>query len=258
MAAPDLRSFLQVGFDILKTTVDATTKKILAQLGNAHASTVDANGAEWWQHVGFASRPPKPEAKRRAAQAVVLRAGDHDIIIATQDLRGLDLYGNLADGETCIYAPGEDGEGQARILLKKDGSINLFTKEDNDSGGTGMGIFVNVDGSISLVSHTGAALAIGSDGSVKLFNANGALQIAADGKVKISGSKVSISAPAIVLGGATAGAVVTSVDLTALNALIATAVSGAGPTGPAAAATFTTAAAALVAGLSTTKRTTAD
>lgn len=258
MAAPDIRGMIRVGYDILSTTVNSVTKKILVQLGNVFKETTDTDNAEWWQHVGFASRPPKPEAKKQAAQAVVIKAGDHDIILASQDLRGLELYGNLSDGETCVYAPGEDGNGQARILLKKDGSINLFTKKGNAATGTGMGVFVNADGSVSVVSHSGAAFLIGSDGSVKMFNGSGAVQIDAAGAVKISGSKVSISAPAIVLGGTVPGAVVTSIDLSALIPIIATGISGAGPSGAAAAAAFTTAATALVQGLAASKRTTAD
>jgi hypothetical protein len=202
MAAPDLRGLIQVGLDILTTVVNATTKKILAQLGDVHKETTDADNAEWWQHVGFASRPPKPEAGKKAAQAAVLRAGDHDVIIASQDLRGLELYGQLAPGETALYASGEDGKGQARILLKKDGSINLFTKAGNATGGKGMGIFVNPDGSVSIASSNGAAVLIGDDGSLKVFNKSGGIQIKADGHVKIaSGSKVEISGGSITLGG---------------------------------------------------------
>lgn len=259
MAAPDLKSLIQVGYDILSTTVNKTTKKILVQLGNVFKETTDTDNAEWWQHVGFASRPPKPEAKKRAAQAVVFKAGDHDIILASQDLRGLELYGNLSDGETCLYAPGEDGNAQARILLKKDGSINLFTKQGNVASGKGMGIFVNVDGSVSVVSHSGAAMLIGSDGSIKLFNGSAGIQLTAGGDVKINGGKVSISGASIVLGGSAPGAVVTSIDLASLVAIIATGLGATGgTTASAAAAAFTSAAGALVASLTATKRTTAD
>ncbi len=146
MSAPDLKGMIQVGFDVLTTTINEKTKKILAQIGSVLAETTDADNAEWWQHVGFASRPSKPEAKKKAAQAVVLRAGDHDVIVASQDLRGLELYGNLKAGETCTYAAGEDGTGQARTLWRDDGAITHFTTEGNVPGGkviysrTGSGI----------------------------------------------------------------------------------------------------------------------
>src|SRR5262245_39231356 len=101
MAAPDLRGLIQAGFDILTTAVDKATKKITAQLGSVVGKTTDSDGAEWWQHYGLASRPPKPEAGKQAAQAVVLRTGDHDICVASQDLRGLELYGSIDHGEAC-------------------------------------------------------------------------------------------------------------------------------------------------------------
>lgn len=221
MAAPDLRGLIHVGYDILTTTVNTVTHKILAQLGDVFKEETDTDNAEWWQHVGFASRPPKPEAGKKAAQAVCIRTGDHDVVIASQDLRGLDLYGALDFGETCLYAPGTTGTGQARVLLKKDGSVNIFTKSDNDSGGDGMGIFVAVDGSISIVSHTGAAFTIGSDGAVRAFNENGALQIGADGGAKVSSTtKVSISAPAVVIGGMAAQPTANLTEVTSLLAMI--------------------------------------
>ncbi len=135
MSAPDLKGMIQVGYDVLTTTINEKTKKILAQIGSVLAETTDADNAEWWQHIGFASRPSKPEAKKKAAQAVVLRAGDHDVIVASQDLRGLELYGNLKAGETCAYAAGEDGLGQARTLWRNDGAITHFTTEGNVAGG---------------------------------------------------------------------------------------------------------------------------
>ncbi len=205
MAAPDASGMIQVGADILTTSIDAKTKKILAQLGDVHRESTDTDNAEWWQHVGFASRPPKPEAKKTAAQAAVIKAGDHDIVFASQDLRGLVLYGQLDHGETCLYAPGNDGNAQARALLKKDGSINFFTKKGNATGGAGMGVFINPVGSISIASHNGAAILVGDDASVKVFNGSGGIQIKPDGHIKIaSAAKVEISGASITLGGPSA------------------------------------------------------
>lgn len=258
MAGYDFMSLIKVGIDILATRISSASKRIVAQLGSVKEESTDTDNAEWWQHVGFASRPPKAEAKKRAAQAVAVPMGDHDVIIASQDARGLELYGNLADGETCVYAPGEDGKAQARALWKKDGSINLFTKKDNSPTGTGMGIFVNPDGSITIVSHNGAAFIIGSDGSIKIFNGSGSIQIDSSGNIKIAGAKVSISGDTIILGGDSPGAVVTSLDLAQLIPILATAIKDAGPTGGAAATAFTIAATALVAAMTGTKRTTAS
>ncbi|HVH44838.1 MAG TPA: hypothetical protein VM925_20935, partial [Labilithrix sp.] len=165
MAAPDLRGLIQAGFDVLTTTVDKVTKKITAQLGSVVGKTTDTDGAEWWQHYGLATRPPKPEAGKAAAQAVVVRMGDHDICIASQDLRGLELYGALDHGETCLYSAGADGNGQARVLLKKDGSVSLFTKQGNAAGGTGMIIQLDAGGNaIRLLNASGNGIIIDADG----------------------------------------------------------------------------------------------
>lgn len=206
MAASNLADAFQLGVDVLGTSVSEKTKKILAQTGSVVGQgQTDADNVEWWQHVGFASRPPKPEAGKQAAQTVVIRGGGTDAAIASQDLRSLALYGSLAPGETCLYAGGVDGLAQARILLKADGSINLFTKKENTSSGSGFGIFVNPDGSISLAGTEGNAVLLTADGSVKIFNASGGVQIKPDGHIKIaSSSKVEISGASITLGGAAA------------------------------------------------------
>lgn len=206
MSAPSLADAFQVGVDILNTTVSSKTKKILAQTGDVNGSgQTDADNVEWWQHVGFASRPANPEKGKQAAQALVLRQGGHDAAFASQDLRGLDIYGQLAPGESCVYATGADGTAQARILLKANGSINLFTKAGNDSGGAGMGIFINPDGSISIANPTGAAVLIGDDGAIKIFNGSGGIQVTDGGDIKLgSGGKVVISGGSVTIGGPSA------------------------------------------------------
>lgn len=107
---------------MLKSSVSAKTKRILVQLGDVVNQQNESDEAQWWQHVGFRSRPPKPEAGKRATQVVMVRRGDNDVVIASNDERGQDLE-DLDDGDTMVYAPGPDGTGKARILLKGDGSI---------------------------------------------------------------------------------------------------------------------------------------
>lgn len=135
MSSPDLAGIFAIGIDILKTSIDDETSKIQAQLGSVVGEVVDTDNAEWWQHVGFSSRPPVPVAGKQAAQAVVIKRSDHDVCVASQDLRGLEIYGNLADGETCVYGPGADGNSQGRALFKDDGSVTLLTTNDNTPTG---------------------------------------------------------------------------------------------------------------------------
>jgi hypothetical protein len=192
--------------DVLSTSISSKTKKVLAQTGsNNGPGQTCADNVAWMQQVGICSRPANPEKGKQSARALVLCSGGHDAAIASEDERGLTIYGNLGPGETCLYAVGEDGTAQARILLKGDGSINIFTKEDNDSSGAGMGIFVNADGSINIASHNGAAVMLTSDGDVRVFNASGGIQVKADGSIKLaSGAKVEISGASITMGGPTA------------------------------------------------------
>ncbi len=208
--AMDLSGLIQVGFDVLTTTVDKTTKKITAQLGSVTGKTTDTDGAEWWQHYGFASRPPKPKSGKEAAQAVVVRMGDHDVVIASQDLRGLALYGNLDHGETAIYAAGEDGKGQARILLKKDGSVSMYTLQGNAEGGSSCTIQLLASGEINLASPLGGVSI--KDGKITLLSAAGA-------GVELSSSGVNLLGPtvmangSVVLGDASATGVATQTSL---------------------------------------------
>lgn len=117
-----LSGLIQIGLDVLKSSVSAKTKRILVQLGDVVNQQNESDEAQWWQHVGFRSRPPKPEAGKRATQVVMVRRGDNDVVIASNDERGQDLE-DLDDGDTMVYAPGPDGTGKARILLKGDGTI---------------------------------------------------------------------------------------------------------------------------------------
>jgi hypothetical protein len=123
--------FFNFGVDVLVTSINAVNGVLSAQLGNAVAGTVDSDLAEWWQHVGFASRPAVPTQGQPACQAAIIKQNDHDVVFATRDVRGTAIYGNLADGETCVYA----GASQARALFKADGSARLMTTDTNATTG---------------------------------------------------------------------------------------------------------------------------
>lgn len=154
MGAPDFRSLIHYGYDILTTTVDKVTGKILAQLGDVHKETTDTDNAEWLQQPGFASRPSNPEKGKQAAQAMCVRMGDHDVCIGAIDMRALDLYGNIKPGETCIYAAGADATAQGRIMLKGNGSVTIFTTSDNTKDGNALYFRVSPTG-LDFVSEFG-------------------------------------------------------------------------------------------------------
>ncbi len=139
-----LGSLLRIGIDILSTALGSntdpdtgeTTGTLIAQTGNVVAGTTDDANAEWWQSVGFASRPPNPTAGKAACQGIAIRGdGDHDIVICSRDTRTNNIYGNLGPGETCVSASGVDGQAQAAVMLKGDGSVTLYTTDDNTPSG---------------------------------------------------------------------------------------------------------------------------
>ena len=70
MAASGLREAFQVGISILNTVVDKTTSTILAMTGDARAPQEDTAEAEWWQHIGFLSRPSNPTVGNTDAQGI--------------------------------------------------------------------------------------------------------------------------------------------------------------------------------------------
>lgn len=201
MKPPTISGLVHVGLDILTTTVNSATKRILAQTGDVVKDATDSDGAEWWQHVGFASRPPKPQAGKQAAQAVVLKTSDRDVAIGSVDQRGLALYGNLDHGESCLYAAGEDGEAQARVLLKKDGSINLYTRKGNTSSGAGMVVQIDaMNGAIRLINDKGYGIIIDADG-VKITSGNAALTLTGGGDATLVGKgKTQVDGSGVVIG----------------------------------------------------------
>ena len=202
MSAPDPKDQFQPGVDILSTSISDTSKKIEAQTGtNNGAGQGEGSNVEWWQHVGFASRPSNPVLGKECAQAVVLRSGGQDISLASQDLRGLDLYGALAPGETCLYASGADGAGQARILLKADGSVSLFSKQGNTTGGTGMLIQLDAaNNAIRLLNASGHGIIIDEDG-VKVTAGDACLNLTAGGNASLIGTgQTQVDGSGVVIG----------------------------------------------------------
>jgi hypothetical protein len=187
------------GLDVLATAIDATTRTITAMLGDAVGEETISSNAEWWQPQGFASRPSKPTKGRPSAQVVLLRGSDVDACIACRDLRCQDIYGSLDYGETCIFAPGEDGTGQARILLKKDGGIHLYTRQGNTSGGAGMTIQVDAaNNTIRLLNGNGHGIIIDAtgvritakDAGITVSSGTGNIVVAGKGDVSMDGGNV--------------------------------------------------------------------
>lgn len=121
--------------DVLTTERAEDTGAILAQCGDVIGEKVSSQKAEIWQPQGYVSRPARAQPGKSAAQAINIKRSDQDLCIAIRDVRALKIAGSLKDGETCLFAPGSDGNAQGCVLLKQDGSISLITTDDNTEAG---------------------------------------------------------------------------------------------------------------------------
>lgn len=197
---------IKVGVDVLNTTFDPVTKSITAQLGDVVTEQRISDNAVWLQHVGFISRPPKPDPKKTACQAVAVTTSSHDVCIASRDLRGHELAGSIGPGETCVYAPGALGTSQARMLLKDSGAVAFITAEGNTLEGGSATISVDSDGNIVLASSKGAIVI--KDSGITLISGNSALKLGSDGNITLIGNAAAINAGSVSIG---AGAIIPAV-----------------------------------------------
>lgn len=191
------------GIGILNTVRDAATNTILAILGDEEGDVTESVEAEWVQHIGFASRPSKPEPNKGGPQAVILRASDRDCVIGSRDVRCHGLYASLDYGETCMYAPGETGNSQGRVFLKKDGSIHLYTRAGNSGSGDGMTVSLDPNAN-RLVAINGKGFGIIADeDGVTITAGKAALTLRASGDIALIGSGTTlVDGSGIMLGNA--------------------------------------------------------
>jgi hypothetical protein len=139
-------SLLRAGLDVLRSTISEKTRSILVQVGDVLQDLAETDGVELWQTFGLVSRPPKAQAGKSAGQVVTMSAGDRDVAVAARDLRGQELSGRMKEGETCLYAAGEFGTAQGRVMLKQDGSITQYTTASNEPGGEAVFLKVSPEG----------------------------------------------------------------------------------------------------------------
>jgi hypothetical protein len=203
MASLDLSDVFKT-VQVLKTTLSTKTKQILAQIGSVVGEGLtEQDNIVLWQWFGFAARPAKATKGKDAAELFVVRSGADECAIAGRDVRDLPVYGALADGETVVYATGEDGLGQARSFYKKTGTITHYTRKGNVESGAGMMMQLDaVGGGINIVDSFGNAIVSDADGW-KFTTAGGAaaLVLNADGSIKLIGTaKTQVDGASIVLG----------------------------------------------------------
>jgi len=188
--------------DIMSSELDETTGTITYSLGDAVNSRTISTDALPFQEIGFVSRPANVlEDKTDAPQAFSISTTDEDIVIGARDVRGQKLYRNIAPGETCLYASGTTGEGQALVYLKDDSSINLYTVSNRDGvERKGMGVFINPNkDAISIVNSQGYGIMIDSNGVSIIGKDGNGINVGA--ATKINSLKVSnIEASDVAIG----------------------------------------------------------
>lgn len=127
-----------VGLNILNTALAADNNSVEVQLGDVVNEDPESYGAQWIQQSGFCSLPPNAVPNKKSAEAILLKGTNRDYVFGSRDVASQANYGNLKPGESCIYAAGPDGTGQARVMCKADGSVNLYTTDTNKADGNGV------------------------------------------------------------------------------------------------------------------------
>ncbi len=189
--------------EVFATERDSSSGAITAQIGDVQNGRVEDFNCPVFQQWGFVSRPltadpkdsNKPSKELSASTAVALRSIDSDVIVAGRDLRSSEIAGQLQPGEACVYASG----GQARVLLKANGSCTVYTTADNKKSGTSVAVSVSPSG-IKIVGPWGA-ITMDVDG-IQMAESGGASFIMAGGKITLSANEISICGGSVGIGAA--------------------------------------------------------
>jgi hypothetical protein len=85
----------------------------------------------WQGASGIISRPALPTAGKASCQAIIIKRSGGDIATAYRDLRANDIYGNIAPGDTAVYATSGPA---AEMYRAADGSARQFTTDNGQTG----------------------------------------------------------------------------------------------------------------------------
>ena len=165
MSVAMLEDIFDPGIGVLGSA--QTSKGVITiQTGDPVTREVVSDNAEWWQHVGFASRPARPTPGKSACQVIALTQGSNDIAIASRDTR-CGLPAGLGPGETVVFAGGPENAGTGQVRLEDNGSRALITIQAR-RGNTASGEIVKIE--------------LGSDGTIKAeTGASGLLRVTPTG-----------------------------------------------------------------------------
>jgi hypothetical protein len=136
---------IEIGVGLLATEL-ASNGSPVGQTGDAINNVVDSSGAEIYGPIGYCARPSKAIAGQSSCQAVAIKGGSRDALVAFRDTRAQEIYGNLSEGDVCIYSMGPDGSGTSKLSVKGDGSIILSTERPGTAPIEGnVGVYLRLD-----------------------------------------------------------------------------------------------------------------
>ena len=137
----------------------------------------ESEPTEWWQHYGFASRPPVD------ADVMKFNLGRLVVGLASRALATAKVYGLLGDGDVALYSTGNQV-----LRLNDDGSVVLMKETSN---GEHLVVSISKDDLIQVVHPDGAYFEMGGDDGIVMKHNTKKVTIA-------SGVMVQIVAPSLV------------------------------------------------------------
>lgn len=215
MASPNLEDLFNVGASIMGSNVNDKNNTISITTGDAVIKETTGRKTQFWQQVGFASRPALAAPGLGAAQTVNIVRANGDISIATRDLRDHAIYGNLSHGDTCVYGTGATGLGQARVYVNgNNGSITLYTTADGPDGGmantdSGVGVYFRISPQGMTFKSPFGNMTFDASGfhvqtitgaAIDLANVNLPPPIGGFNSARITASSIILDAPNVCLG----------------------------------------------------------
>ena len=185
---------------------------IQVSLGDPLDENSESTGVQWIQHSGFASIPPKAVPGQSGCETVTIEGSQRDTVIASRDVASQGNYGKLTYGEFCMYSAGADGQSQGRVMGKGDGSVTLYTTDDNTAAGTAVyqrisptaWEFVSPFGKM-VFDESGWYVRTKNGGEIRIMNVLNLANPLASSSVRISAGNVLIDSGTIFLGPTTGG-----------------------------------------------------
>ena len=195
--------------NILNVALSPTNGSLVAQIGDVQNEDVENYDAQWVQQSGFCSVPPNAVPNQTASEGVVLKTQYRDYVIACRDFSTQNNYGNIGPGEFCVYAAGAAGTSQGKIVGKNNGSVTIYSTDDNTSSGSGVYFQVSPN-AFSFVAPWGSIIfdkngfhlntVSGAGFNLGGFAAAGPLSTLIGNICNITASSTTISSPFISLG----------------------------------------------------------